>query len=113
MTLLKNLGTSRGGNKNIEVNATALFADGYCFGGQMVLELARTGQEPGLLGVASFHGELGNLTSMAEDQFTDRCGIFVHHADLDYQPASALLAWEAEVRTHAVKRWPRVFAYKI
>ena len=105
VALLKNLGTSKGGNKNIEVNATALFANGYCFGGQMVLELARTGREAGLLGVASFHGELGNLTSLAEDRFTDRCGVMVHHADLDYQPASALLAWESEVRSHGVRRW--------
>lgn len=39
-----------------EVDAGALAAIGYCFGGLAVLELARTGAS--LIGVVSFHGEL-------------------------------------------------------
>lgn len=45
----------RAGGVGPAVNATGLFANGYCFGGQMVLELARMGYA-GLVGVASFHG---------------------------------------------------------
>ena len=50
------------------VNQSALMANGYCFGGTMVLELARTGAQ--LLGVSSFHGELHNLTAMSGDNIT-------------------------------------------
>ena len=39
-------------------NSSAIVANGYCFGGLVVLELAR--QAAPLAGVASFHGELGS-----------------------------------------------------
>lgn len=42
------------------VDATRLFAIGYCFGGAVVLNQARAGAE--LYGVASFHGSLGSET---------------------------------------------------
>merc|ERR1719174_1511000 len=83
------------------VNHSALVANGYCFGGTMVLELARTGAR--LLGVSSFHGELHNLTAMSEDHIT--CAVQVHHADLDFQPAAVLLAFEDEMRAHKVATW--------
>jgi dienelactone hydrolase len=40
------------------VNATAVSANGYCFGGLMVLELARFGGSE-VAAVTSFHGEVG------------------------------------------------------
>ena len=51
-----------GGPAGMKIKQQALFANGYCFGGKMVLELARIGT-PHLLGVSSFHGELDNSTS--------------------------------------------------
>ena len=42
-------------------NSSAIVANGYCFGGLVVLELAR--QAAPVAAVASFHGELGNLTT--------------------------------------------------
>jgi len=86
-----------------KVNSTAIFANGYCFGGQMVLELARRGVE-GLIAVSSFHGELGNLTSQDNDRF-GRIGVAVHHADGDYQGAAGLLAIEDELRAHNASYW--------
>ena len=83
------------------VNTSAIVANGYCFGGVMVLELARTGAD--LLGVSSFHGEFANLTSQDNDDI--KTAVQVHHADLDFQPASALLAFEDEMRSHNVSVW--------
>ncbi len=48
-------------------NKTA--AIGYCFGGAVVLSMARAGAD--LDGVVSFHGALGNLTPVAEDVKAD------------------------------------------
>jgi dienelactone hydrolase len=91
-------------NNENAVNTSALFANGYCLGGQMVLELARRGY-PNLIGVSSFHGELGNLTSQSHDHFTKEVAISVHHADLDYQGYQALLNIENEFRAHNVSTW--------
>ena len=88
----------------VKVNQSALFANGYCLGGQMVLELARRGYES-LIGVSSFHGELGNLTSQANDRFGSDVAVAVHHADLDYQGFQALLNIEDEFRRNNVTRW--------
>ena len=88
-----------------KVSSDLLFANGYCFGGQMVLELARRGY-PGLKAVSSFHGELGNLTSQDNDQF--EATVSVHHADLDYQKAAGLLNLEDELRNHHSKSWSTV-----
>lgn len=49
------------------LNKSALFFNGYCFGGAMALHVARRG-DPRLVGVSSFHGELGNLTSQSLDK---------------------------------------------
>ena len=91
-------------NQPNAVNTSALFANGYCLGGQMVLELARRGY-PNLIGVSSFHGELGNLTSQTHDHFTKEVAISVHHADLDYQGYQALLNIEDEFRNNNVSIW--------
>jgi dienelactone hydrolase len=88
-------------NESVPVNKSALVANGYCFGGVMVLELARTGAP--VVGVSSFHGELGNLTSQGNDQI--KAAVQVHHADLDFQNASVLLAFENEMRNKKVATW--------
>jgi len=46
--------------KQASVDDTKIAAIGYCFGGGMVLEMARAGMD--LDGVASFHGSLGTST---------------------------------------------------
>ena len=84
----------------MQVNATAALANGYCFGGVMVLELARTGQ---MLAVASFHGELGNITGQETDNI--RAAVQVHHADLDFSGAAGLLGLEDEMRSQNVSVW--------
>jgi dienelactone hydrolase len=43
-----------------DVDARRIAAIGYCFGGSVVLEMARRGQD--LVGVVSFHGSLGTQT---------------------------------------------------
>lgn len=65
-------------------NVSAIVANGYCFGGLVVLELAR--QAAPVAAVASFHGELGNLT-------TPRAGmgdipVQVHHGGHQHVPSS-------------------------
>ena len=84
------------------VNTSSLFANGYCFGGVMVLELARRGT-PHLQAVASFHGELANLTNQDTDKIT--AVVQVHHADLDFQGPTALLQFEDEMRSRNVTHW--------
>jgi len=84
------------------INQTHMFANGYCFGGEMVLELARLGV-PEVKGVASFHGELGNLTAQSSDKIT--AVVQVHHADLDFQHAQGLLDFEDEMRNRSVAYW--------
>jgi len=49
--------------KNSRVDKTKIAAIGYCFGGQSVLEIARSGAE--IKGVVSFHGALKPLTPVA------------------------------------------------
>ena len=84
------------------VNSSLIFANGYCFGGVMVLELARLGIA-NLQAVASFHGELGNLTSQTNDKIS--AVVQVHHADLDFQKAQGLLLFEDEMRSENVTHW--------
>lgn len=83
------------------VNKSALVANGYCFGGLMVLELARLGTS--LVGVASFHGDLGALQDPSQDKI--KAAIQVHHADLDSQGDDGLLKFENEMRNNGVQTW--------
>lgn len=95
--------TPQGTPNGAHVNASLLFANGYCFGGVMVLELARRGKYPSLKAVSSFHGELGNLTSQSTDRVS--AVVQVHHADLDFQGAAGLLLFEDEMRSQNVSHW--------
>ena len=80
-----------------------LVAMGYCFGGSMVLELARhpaKGASAGVsfAAVSSIHGTLGAYAgeTTASGEMTGR--VQVHHAELDFQGDGALLALEAELK---------------
>ena len=68
----------------------------------MVLELARLGTA-NLQAVASFHGELGNLSAQTNDNINSV--VQVHHADLDFQKAQGLLLFEDEMRSENVTHW--------
>lgn len=86
------------------VDPHALSATGYCFGGQMVLELARGSGGAAAYTVAavtSFHGELGSLTAAPNVQAV----VAVHHAEFDFQGDSALRAFEAEMEAQPVAHW--------
>jgi dienelactone hydrolase len=87
------------------INASAVVANGYCFGGQMALELARgcCGGGQVVAAVTSFHGELDSLTPAAEEQVTAL--VSVHHAQLDFQGDGALRAFESEMESQDVAHW--------
>ena len=83
-------------------DATQLVAIGYCFGGSVVLELARHPQRNASAGVAyravaSVHGVLAPLGAAAATGEV-RARVQVHHADLDFQGDGALASLEAELR---------------
>lgn len=61
------------------VDASRIFAMGYCFGGAVVLNQARQGAE--LAGVASFHGSLGTETPAEKGAIKAR--ILVAHGGAD------------------------------
>ena len=88
---------------DVRVNASQLFANGYCFGGQMVLELARR-RVQNLRAVSSFHGELSNLRPNRTDAGITAV-VQVHHASLDYQGDQGLQAFEDEMRALTVEHW--------
>lgn len=72
-------------------------AIGYCFGGQCVLELARSG-DPNVLGVISFHGTL--KTARAAEQGQIRARILVCHGAEDaVVPPAELLGFLEEMAT--------------
>lgn len=53
---------------------------GYCFGGTMALEFARSGED--IAGAVSFHGGLSSQAPAAE-KGAIKAGILVHHGDAD------------------------------
>ena len=78
------------------VDADYLAAIGYCFGGTMVLELARSGAD--LDGVVSFHGGLKTSAPATEDG-SIKSAIQVHHGDADpYVPKEEVAVFKEEMR---------------
>jgi len=81
------------------VDAQRIAAMGYCFGGGVVLEMARSGAD--LKGVVSFHGNLD--TPHSEDAKNIRGKVLVlHGADDHYVTAEHVLAFENEMRNAKV-----------
>jgi dienelactone hydrolase len=70
-------------------------AIGYCFGGTVVLEMARSGVD--LDGVVSFHG--GLKSALPENKRTIKAKILVcHGADDPHVPAEEVAAFQEEMR---------------
>ncbi len=77
------------------VDPTKLLAAGYCFGGAMVLELARGGAE--LAGLVTFHGTLNNPSPDNAKNINGRV-LVLHGADDPAVPPKEVDAFEAEMR---------------
>lgn len=74
-------------------------AVGYCFGGGVVLEMARSGQD--LLGVASFHGSLAAQTPAKKGAV--KAKVFVAHGEADpFVSAEVLAAFKKEMKDAGV-----------
>ena len=75
-------------------------AIGYCFGGGVVLHMARVGTD--LKGVASFHGSLGAKVEAEKDQISAQV-LVLHGAEDAFIPQEKVKVFEAEMkRTNAV-----------
>jgi dienelactone hydrolase len=85
-----------------QVDATRLAAIGFCFGGSVVLELAREGAE--LAAVVSFHGVL--TTRMPAEPGRVKAGVLVlTGADDPLAPPDQVAAFENEMRAAQVRDW--------
>jgi dienelactone hydrolase len=86
------------------VDKNKIAAMGYCFGGGVVLEMARSGAD--LRGVVSFHGNLD--TSHPEATKNMKAKILVlHGADDPYVPPAQVSAFEKEMKS-AKANWQMI-----
>jgi dienelactone hydrolase len=90
-----------------QVDAGRLVAIGFCFGGSVVLELAREGAD--LKAVVSFHGVLA--TKMPAQPGQVKASVLVcTGVDDPLAPPEQLADFESEMRTGGVKDW-QIIAY--
>lgn len=80
--------------KEKSVDSRKLAAIGYCFGGSVVLNMARLGVD--LKGVASFHGSLGGLAPTEKGKVKARVAVFTGEAD-PMVPATQVAAFKQEM----------------
>ena len=81
------------------VQADKIAAIGYCFGGSVVLEMARRGVD--LVGVASFHGSLG--TPEAAQKGGVKAKVLVMNGDADpFVKAEEIAAFKQEMQAAGV-----------
>ena len=85
-----------------QVDANRIAAIGFCFGGTVVLELARDGAE--LKVVVSFHGVLTTRLPAAPGQMKARV-LVCTGADDPLAPPEQVRAFEEEMRAAAVQDW--------
>jgi len=86
-------------------DANRIAAIGYCFGGGVVLEMARSGTD--LKGVVSFHGNLD--TPNPQDAKNIKAKVLVlHGADDPHVPQEQITAFQNEMRSAKVD-WQMVF----
>lgn len=85
--------------KNKMVDTKKIAAIGYCFGGTVVLELARSGAD--IAGVVSFHGGLD--TPNPEDAKNIKCKVLVcHGGDDPFVKFSDFVAFQEEMKNAKV-----------
>lgn len=82
-----------------EVDATRLAAIGYCFGGKIVLDMARSGMD--LDGVVSFHGVLATSTPAEKGKVKARV-LVLNGADDSFIPAEAIAGFRNEMDSAGV-----------
>jgi dienelactone hydrolase len=85
-----------------EVDAKRLAAIGFCFGGSVVLELARSGAE--LKAAVSFHGVLGTKNPATEGQVKASILVLTGAED-PLAPPDQVAAFESEMRAAKVADW--------
>ncbi|KMQ76662.1 Dienelactone hydrolase family [Marinobacter subterrani] len=87
------------------VDASRIAAQGYCFGGAGVLNMARMGVN--LAGVVSFHGALGSPITAQPGAVKARVQVYTGGADkvaaefgmpIGYDEAAATRSWEGAMR---------------
>jgi dienelactone hydrolase len=78
-----------------QVDATQLGAIGYCFGGKIVLDMARAGMP--LKGVASFHGALATATPAKAGEVKAKILVLHGGADTMIKPAD-VAGFKAEMK---------------
>ena len=83
-----------------EVDAERLAAIGYCFGGKIVLDMARAGMD--LDGVVSFHGILAAATPAEKGKVKARVLVLNGAADT-FIPAADITAFKQEMKNAGVK----------
>jgi len=85
--------------ENEHVDAEKIAAIGYCFGGFVALELARSGAD--IKTAVSIHGSLNTPTP--EDATNIICNVLVQHGSIDpYVPAEELEAFKNEMNEAGV-----------
>jgi dienelactone hydrolase len=77
------------------VDPRHIAAIGYCFGGGIVLHMARAGDD--LDGVVSFHGSLGTEVPAAKGKIKARVLVFTGAAD-PFAPAEVVAAFDQEMQ---------------
>jgi len=90
-------------NKNVDQNRIA--AIGYCFGGTVVLELARSGAP--IAGVVTFHGGLDTPTPADAKNIKAKV-LVLHGADDPLVPPDQVAAFQEEMRKGGVD-WQMIF----
>jgi dienelactone hydrolase len=79
-----------------EVDARRVAAIGYCFGGKVVLDMARQGMD--LAGVVSFHGSLGTSTPAEKGKVKARVLVLNGEADT-FVPAADIEKLKQEMKS--------------
>lgn len=82
-----------------EVDPQRLAVMGYCFGGTVALELARSGAD--IKGAVSFHGGLSSATPTDAKNIKGKI-LALHGADDPFVPAKEVAAFEEEMRLGGV-----------
>jgi dienelactone hydrolase len=88
-----------------QVDPARLAAIGYCFGGTVVLELARSGAD--LKGVVSFHGGLATPNPADAKNIKGKV-LVLHGADDTFESSAEIAAFQEEMRQARVD-WQMVY----